>query len=63
LLKLFHRSKSEQFRSLLRKLDSPYETKWDNEGYDDLPEVAKVEDTEAEEEQSDFEPNSIVDVE
>jgi hypothetical protein len=34
----FHTSKSEQFRSLLARLTEafPYETRWDNPGYDEL---------------------------
>lgn len=33
------KSRSEVFRSLLVRLDLPYETNWDNPGYDDLPGV------------------------
>jgi hypothetical protein len=35
------KSRSERFRSLLKRLDFPYETKWDNDGFDDLPEVSE----------------------
>jgi hypothetical protein len=38
----FSRSKSDRFRALLARLDFPYETRWDNEGYDDLPEVSQA---------------------
>jgi hypothetical protein len=30
----FHPSKSESFRALLKKLDFPYATRWDNESWD-----------------------------
>lgn len=56
----FSTSQSERFRSLLKRLDIPYETKWDNPGFDDLPEVSETEDPEADsEEESEFRPDSF----
>jgi hypothetical protein len=48
LAKSWRATKSESFRELLKRLDIPYETNWDNPGFDSLDEPEAEEQEHAE---------------